>query len=213
MRKIKVYLFLCCIVSFSWASMIKPSNGISINYTHVLFEWQQEPNAEEYEVQISTSSSFSSPITNTTESLIYIDTQNLAWNNTYYWRVRSVYSDGSSGDWIDTFSFSITSSITSADITMHSSVDYQEGVTFLGSLDGNFSAAFDKDGDEIWNTASDNIIIYNTNLMGELYGCRYDPSLQHSYPVMEFDLDGNYIWEESNEDFAHHDMVRLPDGN
>ena len=83
--------------------MIKPSNGISINYTHVLFEWQQEPNAEEYEVQISTSSSFSSPITNTTESLIYIDTQNLTWNDTYYWRVRSVYSDGSSGDWIDTF--------------------------------------------------------------------------------------------------------------
>ena len=90
---------------------------------------------------------------------------------------------------------------------------YQNGITFLSSLDGNFSASFDKNGNEIWNTQDNNVIMYNTNMMGELYGCKYDNSLEHSYPAIEFDLDQNPIWEESNEEFSHHDMIRLPDGN
>ena len=36
---------------------------------------------------------------------------------------------------------------------------------------------------------------------------------EHSYPAMEFDLDINYIWEEPNDNFVHHDILRLPDGN
>ena len=217
-------IFLVMIVALNttlFAEMIKPGNGVSLNYTHILFEWEQVVNAWgyetdiiEYEIQISTSASFSPIISSaSTSSLIYIESSNIGWSDTYYWRVRPNYSDGSFGDWIDTFSFSTTNPITSADITIYDSEAYHDGVTFLGSLDGNFSAAFNKQGNEIWNSSGDDLIMYNTNLKGELYGCHYEPQLEHSYPAMEFDLDKNYIWEEPNDDFAHHDIIRLPDGN
>ena len=174
-------LFLGIAIIFNsglFAEMIKPIDGSSLNYTHILFEWNQVADAVEYEIQISTSSSFSSILSSgVTPSLIYIESENIGWSDTYHWRVRPVYNNGSSGGWIDTFSFSTTSSITSADITVHDSDGYQDGITFLGSLDGNFSAAFDKEGSEIWNSDSDNLIMYNTNLKGELYGCHYESQL------------------------------------
>ena len=220
-RIILIFLIISNLTLF--ADMIRPADGSSINYTHVLFEWDQEVNAWgyendviEYEIQISTNSDFSSILSSAfISSLIYIESENIDWSDTYYWRVRPVYSDGSSPwvGWIDTFSFNTTSPITSTDITVYDSDGYQDGITFLGSLDGNFSAAFNKQGNEIWNSGSDNLIMYNTNFKGELYGCHYEPQLEHSYPAVEFDLDINYIWEEPNEDFSHHDIIRLPDGN
>ena len=74
---------------------------------------------------------------------------------------------------------------------MYDEENYQEGITFLGSLDGNFSAAFDKTGNEIWNSGDNNLIMYNTNLRGELYGCHYESQLENSYPAVEFSLDND----------------------
>ena len=99
MKKNNIYILFFIINSFLWAEMMRPSDGSSVSYTHILFEWQQEPEALEYEVQLSNSSSFSSPITSLTESLIYIDTNNISWDNSYFWRVRPIYSDDTSGDW------------------------------------------------------------------------------------------------------------------
>jgi hypothetical protein len=211
----KLFLVMIIVSNLTlFAGMVKPIDGSSLNYTHVLFEWNQVADAVEYQIQISTSSSFSSILSSgSTSSLIYIESEGIDWSDSYYWRVRPVYNNESFGEWIDTFSFSTINSITSADITVYDSDAYQDGVTFLGSLDGNFSAAFDKQGNEIWNSSGDDLIMYNTNLKGELYGCHYEPELEHSYPAMEFDLDKNYIWEEPNDDFAHHDIMRLPDGN
>tara|TARA_Y100000994_G_scaffold10732_1_gene8589 strand:- start:10885 stop:13035 length:2151 start_codon:yes stop_codon:yes gene_type:complete len=218
----KIILMTLIILNLNlFADMVRPVDGSSLNYTHVLFEWDQEVNAWgnendpiEYEIQISTNSNFSSILSSAfTSSLIYVESENINWSDTYYWRVRPTYNDGSVGTWIDSFSFNTTDSITSADITIYDSNEYQDGITFLGSLDGNFSAAFNKQGDEIWNSNGTSLIMYNTNLMGELYGCHYEPQLEHSYPAVEFDLDINYIWEEPNDDFSHHDIIRLPDGN
>ena len=210
-------LFLIIMIAFNltlFGGMIKPIDNSSISYTHVLFEWEQVADAVDYEIQISTTSSFSSILSSeTVSSLIYIESENIAWSDTYYWRVRPVYNDQTLGDWLDTFLFTTSSSITSADITVYDSNEYQDGVTFVSALEGNFTAAFDKQGDEIWNSKDTSIIMYNTNFKGELYGCHYDSGLQFPYPAIEFNLDGDYIWEESNEDFSHHDMVRLPDGN
>ena len=32
-------------------------------------------------------------------------------------------------------------------------------------------------------------------------------------PGIEFSIDNSYVWEEPNEDFMHHDIIRLPNGN
>ena len=213
MKKILIGVLL--LNSTLLAEMIKPANGSSINYTHVLFEWEQIGDAVEYEIQVSTSSTFSSVlVSSSTTSLIYINTEDLNWSGTYYWRIRPVFSDDILGSWFEPFSFSTTNSMSSVDITMYNSSEFESGITFLGSLDGAFSAAFDQGG-EIWNTSSsESIIMYNTNLKGELYGCR-DLGVNYEFPLpaLEFNLDGEYVWEEPNDQYVHHDIIRLPDGN
>ena len=36
---------------------------------------------------------------------------------------------------------------------------------------------------------------------------------QNYFPGIEFNLDGGFIWEEPNDEFLHHDLIKLPNGN
>ena len=44
------------------ADLIKPYDGQSISYVHVLFEWEQEPDAIMYNIQLSSYSNFSNTL-------------------------------------------------------------------------------------------------------------------------------------------------------
>ena len=190
------YFLIIFLFNFLFSIMLRPENNSEISYTHVLFEWNQIHNATNYEIQISSDAQFTDIlVSEIVPSLIYIDKESLDWNSTYFWRIRATYNENSYGEWQSVYSFQILDSITSPSITLYNQNSYQEGITFLGSLDGNFSAAFDKSGNEIWNTQDKNLIMYNTNLKGELYGCHYNPQLENSYPGIEMNLDGNYIWQ------------------
>ena len=46
------------LISSLSADLIRPGNGETINYTHVVFEWEQEPDAHSYSIQVSTTPSF-----------------------------------------------------------------------------------------------------------------------------------------------------------
>ena len=41
------------------AALLKPYNNQIISYTHILFEWEQNPDASEYQIQLSNSATFS----------------------------------------------------------------------------------------------------------------------------------------------------------
>ena len=75
-RLTKILLPFLFLFSISFSSLIQPENGTSINYTHVLFEWEQEFNASSYTLYLDTSSNFSNPTEISDNSLIYIDTEN-----------------------------------------------------------------------------------------------------------------------------------------
>ena len=97
-------------ISFSFGILVKPVQQDLLNYTHVLFEWEQEPDANGYNLQVSSNDSFSNLILDVDVThTVYIDTENFTWNRYYYWRVRPISDfDGSSnGEWIGTSYFSI----------------------------------------------------------------------------------------------------------
>ena len=190
-----------------------PENGSLINYTHVLFEWEQEENAISYEIQVDSSPSFNNPISIQDESLIYIDTENINWNSSYYWRVRANYSDGSSGNWVDTYNFTTGSRRSEAYSINYDNSQYSDGVTVFSSFFNYFSAMIDQDGNEIWNTENTDLIYYNTDYFGQLFGCYVDNDLEHYLPGVEFDINNEIIWEEPNNDFLHHELIQLNDGN
>ena len=107
MFKSYIYIaFMFSLINFIQASLITPINNANLNYTHVLFEWEQENDAVSYNLQLSTDNIFSNLLSDINiESLININTSNIIWNSTYYWRVRAQYQDNTYGDWIDSYSF------------------------------------------------------------------------------------------------------------
>ena len=100
-------LVILCLVSLAFSDLLKPDSA-TLTTIHVLFEWEQEPDAVEYNIQASNSISFNNLYINTnTENTVHIEKNAFDWENNVYWRVRPIYSDGSNGEWIDTRYFSI----------------------------------------------------------------------------------------------------------
>ena len=58
MNKIKFSIQALLLVSTLIAGLTRPENGSSLNYIHVLFEWDQEPDAIFYNLQVSENSTF-----------------------------------------------------------------------------------------------------------------------------------------------------------
>tara|TARA_B100001250_G_scaffold409581_1_gene434206 strand:- start:2946 stop:5012 length:2067 start_codon:yes stop_codon:yes gene_type:complete len=210
------YSLLSIILSFSnlLGGLISPENGISINYIHVLFEWEQEPGAVYYEVQISESSNFMSNVVEVdNQTLVYLEKDALDWDKTYYWRIRPVYNNSMFGTWIDSYSFSTGSPLSEPTTIISNSSNIQNGITIFGAFFNYFSAAIDQTGKEIWNSGSENIVYYSTSQYGNVFGCTLVSGAENNLPGMEFAFDGEIIWEEPNDEFLHHDMIKLPNGN
>ena len=60
--------------SFSLGEQLFPVNNSLLNYTHVLFEWQQIDNTSQYQIQLAKEDSFTEIIVDVLGStFIYID--------------------------------------------------------------------------------------------------------------------------------------------
>ena len=203
----KYFISILILLSISFAGLISPENGKTLNYTHVLFEWEQEEDAIEYTLYVSKNGN--EEISTTTQSLISISEGDLSWNNTYQWKVRPIYSDGSTGSWSEQYTFDIGDTRSSASASGSGS----EGITMFSSFLDYYSAAIDESGNEIWNSGDDNLIFYNTDYYGQLFGAQYDYTLVNNLPVIEYNIDNDIVWQEPNDHFSHHEMIQLPNGN
>lgn len=208
-----IYILIAILISNLNASLISPENNSNLNYIHVLFEWEQEFNADYYTLYLDTNSEFSNPVIINDNSLLYIDTENIDWNSNYYWKVRGEYLDGTSGNWSSTFNFSTTSKRSEAYSIIENEASYQNGLTIFSSFFNYYSAIIDKNGNEIWNTGDTDIVYYGTDFYGKLFGCYVNNDLENYLPGIEFSIDNSYVWEEPNEDFLHHELLQLPNGN
>ena len=95
------FILFTFFISFLFADLLKPEDEHELNYIHVLFEWEQEPDAVAYQIEISTDSNFTPLIVSQIDSsLIYIEKEMIGWGETYYWRVCPIYIDETYGEWI-----------------------------------------------------------------------------------------------------------------
>ena len=216
-------LFFCLffVGSLLKADLLKPYDGQSISYVHVLFEWEQEPDAIMYNIQLSTSSSFTNNLLDiNTSNLVYIYKDDISWSDTYYWRVRPLYDcddcDYIYGDWIDNNNFSITNRITGANgtsIQMNNEGLYNEGLTLMGDLsDDNRSFAFDKNGREIWNDRNLNLITNHVNEYGQIFGCSFYDFPRNTGSLINYD--NQYQWQGPHDVYIDiHEVKAIPNGN
>lgn len=214
---LSLLLNIIFISSFAISGMMKPSNDQFISYVHVLFEWEQEPDAVAYKIQISSDLQFSNLIIDLdTPDLVYIcKDSNIDWNQRYYWRVRPIYNDDAYGDWIDTYTFRIRNRNNTGNIQTSIIDDdaYNEGLTIMGDLSNdNRSVVFDKDGRQIWNDHNKNFIMNHINEYGQISGCSFNDFPIYTGSVINYD--NNYQWTGPDDEYIDvHEVKAIPNGN
>ena len=212
-----VKYFLLIFIGIINAQLLHPDTDAILNQIHVRFEWQEHPQANQYEIYVSDSNDIINDCVICGErvssnSLIYIAKENLDWNNIYSWQINSLNNDGeilnSNSD-----TFSIGPSIANATTTLYDS-DAQQGLTIFGSFFDYYSAVIDEDGNEIWNSSNDNLIFYNTDKYGRFFGAEFiGNNAENNYPGIKFNFEDGIVWQEPGDNFIHHDIFQLPNGN
>ena len=106
MLKIIPKLFIIIFSSFLFSELRVPIDGAVLNSIYLVFEWNQEPDCTEYQIQVSYDDMFSDLIVDQyTSSTYYIDQTNFYWLNTYYWHVKCI--DNSIQSWNQIYQFQI----------------------------------------------------------------------------------------------------------
>ena len=194
-------------ISLCYADLNRPSNGQELRYIHILFEWDQEPDAVAYTLQASNQSSFNNIFLDVEETTTsYIDTENFTWNSNYYWRVRSIYSDGSNGNWIETSNFSTDDTqLTNLDVDIYNQDLIQDGVMMYSQFSPYFAVGvIDQLGNEIWNTSTG--YMNHISDYGELYGV--------SEEGIKFNFDHEVLWQSpQGTPIDSHEVKQIPNGN
>ena len=126
---------LTLLFSFSYADLITPENGSHLNYIHVLFEWEQEADADSYNLQLDTSPSFnSSPfLINNFDSSGVISISGNKWANVPWitkplLQISRAGDTTSSNDIVPKFSIAVSHESQAAGVTALSIV---EGTPFF----------------------------------------------------------------------------------
>ena len=99
-------LSLALIMSVCYADLLEPTDNAYLRATHILFEWEQEPDAIEYNIKVFNSNN-EVVLDILEESTVYIGKDVFNWNSQYYWMVRPVFESDSFGEWVGPYSFSI----------------------------------------------------------------------------------------------------------
>ena len=208
-----LFMLLC---SFIRSELILPEDGDFLKTIHVWFEWNQEPDASSYNLQISQDESFDSIIKDIeTTKTLYIEKEEIDWDSNYFWRVRSIYVDGSYSNWIGQSSFGIRSSeLQDFDITINDPDSIQDGLVIFGQFSPNLMVGIiDKYGNELWNTGNPDedhqlgTLLNYVSKSGQLFG-------KSSTSGIHFDFNQNIVWQSPpNTPIDLHEVQQLPNGN
>jgi len=192
------------------ADLLFPEKGQELNYIHVLFDWDQEPNAILYNLQISSLESFNNIILDVhEETTLYIAKDTLEWESTYYWRVRPIYNNDNIGQWSEESYFTTGEPKTSGQyVDIYNNDLFQDGVIVYGWVTG----AIDRFGNEIWNT--EYFLMNQINNYGQLYGqmgVEQGGELTHGG---ELNFYNQFLWmSPEGTEVDRHEIIQLPNGN
>ncbi len=201
------------------AELLYPLSESTLNQTHIRFEWEQYPQADKYSIYVSNGNDVINDCVICGEiidskSLIFIAKTNLDWNNSYKWQIIYLDETGSQIGSSNINEFSIGSSISNSETTSYSPNLVGEGLTIFGSFFDYYSAVIDENGNEIWNSGDKNLIFYNTDKYGRFFGAEFiGNDAENNYPGIKFDFENGILWQEPGDNFIHHDIFQLPNGN
>jgi hypothetical protein len=214
-QRIQLFILLSgLIVSPCSASLQKPSDGQFINYIHILFEWDQEPDAEKYQIQVSQSESFDSILfSDTTDLTLFIDQEHIDWDENYFWRIRALNENDVPGPWIDVSVFhTMASKFPNTDVEIIQDEMIQDGFTvFGGAFPALQSGLIDKVGNEIWNDGDGQFMLVHVNEFGNIYGLSTLDSPNNN--GIRTNADMEILRSVMNSDVDFHEFKQMPNRN
>ncbi len=192
---------------------VLPIDGDTLNYTHVLFQWAQQPGAVAYQLQVAIFDTTGGadpfagdPLVDIVDSTtLAIVTDSIDWAQDYTWRIRSINAAGVLGDWGEANNFVVDSLPgTTPDyiITINDTTAYHPGLTMTNLSRDAVMLAVDMLGEPVffveWGTRNIHLaeILPNGNFL--------------TTPV-EITLDNEVLWEPPEA--IHHGIISLPNGN
>ncbi len=209
-----LYLLLAVIALFPGAVGIAkwlPEDEASLNYTQVLFSWDQMPGAMAYELEVSEDGGL--PVINYIDStLTRIINAELDWGLSYSWRVRPIFTDDIIGEWSSIRHFSILE--LPADRTTFSIENLVPdsvslGLTILNANSQGFAMGVNQGGELKWYMDVPSLypdtrfritqFLPNGHFM--LYRDDYGPG-------REVALDGTIHWQSNRADL-HHEIIKM----
>ena len=203
--------------NISLCGLINPAHNDSLNFTHVLFEWDQEPYAVSYNFQLSTSENFNNEsiiLEHNETSTIFIEKNLINWENTYFWRIQPIYLDGNIGSFSNVSSFTTKESLSNISINLVDESYVSEGLTLFCDWSDYKSIGFNKFGKEIWNSGDLNFIFTAINNFGELLGHNNTEAILNPIRAAKTTFKENVIWDEPDGwGLDVHEFIQLPNGN
>ena len=206
--------FLTLFVSFCFADLNRPGTGEILNYIHVVFDWDQEPEANSYQLELSKNIVFndSSLIINEVRTT-YVEQNYIDWSQKYFWRVRPIYSENNHGSWIGPDSFTTAQAeLGPFNPTLFQPELVQNGLTVFGNDWPLSTIVFDLQGREVWNDGDNNFLQNYISPHGELYG--FGVQDWPSYTGTEFNFRNEILWHGPDDVYIDgHDFSQIPNGN
>ena len=209
-------LIILSLFSFLFSDLLKPQNQSILSSIHILFEWDQEPDAIEYNIQISDNELFETILLDSnTSNTLYIEKNIINWDNNFFWRVRPIYNNQLYGEWINQLTFSTSSPILQEiDATIFNDDLLQEGLIIFGQFSPSLViGVIDKFGNEIWNNQGSSLennlvafLSYVSNY-GQLFGTRNQQGINFNY-------NKDILWQSPiNTEIDIHEIQQLPNNN
>jgi len=199
--------------AIGFGDLTRPSAGQVLNYIHILFEWDQEPDAEKYLIQVSLTESFD-PIlfTDSSTTPLFIDTAHIEWSQSYHWRVRPV-TNNNMGQWSPPSSFHTGEpKFQNTDVTIYQDELVQDGLTIFGGTFSTLqSGIIDKYGNEIWNDGNAQFMLVHVNEFGNIYGISA-LDLPHNFGI-KVNADMETLWSTMDGEVDFHEFKQIPNEN
>ena len=211
----QILYFLFINISFVVSELRRPLNNDILNYVHVVFEWDQEPNSSYYHIEVDSMNVFNTPLVSDTTSLtIFIDLENIDWSSSYFWRVRGFNNfDSTYQNWVDTMRFYTKEKIME-EIEVINYIDslVQPGVTIFSGFQPTLqSVAIDKNNRQVWNEGEFNFRLSHINQYGLMYGwSNWD--FPH-YTGVKVNTDIEILSPPFNLQLDDHAFIELSNGN
>ncbi|MFC2075744.1 aryl-sulfate sulfotransferase [candidate division KSB1 bacterium] len=195
------------------SAAIQPADGDTLTAIQILFQWEPDPSAARYELEITrlgggmAAETVFAPVT--TDSTYAILGYIFEFGGSYSWRCRRIDNTGTEGPWGDSRTFHLEELQFAPEFRIENNYpfDYQPGLT-LFNVDPDYFMAVDRLGKPVWFLAAKAhwhpTLLDNGHLLYVI----------HNGPIHEVSLNGRTTYFKSAPDFQyHHDVASMPDSS